>query len=418
MEEFESLQKTNEDALDRYHDEIVKLSAQIPNLNEQICDKRGDPCDNLCGGAGCKHCGGLSCENGAVTKAEKALAYAEDTEKEIKKKEEVAEDLIRSLSQAKTNASEAYKKSEKAFIEADNYLNETKELISQGNDLIANLTNVLNNNTASPDEIRNIAEQTSALNLELDPEEIKALANKIDETVSQLENVEAIIYNTRHDLERVEQLKNQANESRKRAENVLESAQKVVQALNEADLAQKKAKEAISAANEDISLAKSDLEQIDSETGDAQRKASETSNKVNDLSSKLNELQKNFLKNDYDAKEIKQQADQVRDAAHNAHEDATKLRDNYRKANDSLTAKAITSESARERAQQLLQRASKITVETSSKLKELQGMVDIYKTNDKELNDLEKRVEYLNSQMNDYLSKIQSDSVRYRQCTS
>lgn len=113
------------------------------------------------------------------------------------------------------------------------------------------------------------------------------------------------------------------------------------------------------------------------------------------------------------------------------------LRDNYRKANDSLTAKAITSESARERAQQLLQRASKITVETSSKLKELQGefalalvwlvlliicfvagMVDIYKSNDKELNDLEKRVEYLNSQMNEYLSKIQLDSVRYRQCTS
>lgn len=118
------------------------------------------------------------------------------------------------LSQAKTNASEAFKKSEKAFIEAENYLNETKELIYQGNELIANLTNVLNNNTASPDEIRNIAEQTSALNLELDPEEIKALASKIDETVSQLENVETIIYNTRHDLERVEQLKNQANESR------------------------------------------------------------------------------------------------------------------------------------------------------------------------------------------------------------
>lgn len=46
------------------------------------------------------------------------------------------------------------------------------------------------------------------------------------------------------------------------------------------------------------------------------------------------------------------------------------------------------------------------------------GMVDIYKTNDKELTDLEQRVDYLNSQMNDYLSKIQTDSVRYRQCTS
>lgn len=46
------------------------------------------------------------------------------------------------------------------------------------------------------------------------------------------------------------------------------------------------------------------------------------------------------------------------------------------------------------------------------------GMVDIYKTNDKELSDLEKRADLLNGQMNDYLAKIQSDSVRYRQCTS
>lgn len=45
-------------------------------------------------------------------------------------------------------------------------------------------------------------------------------------------------------------------------------------------------------------------------------------------------------------------------------------------------------------------------------------MADIYRTNDKDLNDLEQRINDLNSQMNGYLSKIQSDSVRYRQCTS
>lgn len=91
------------------------------------------------------------------------------------------------------------------------------------------------------------------------------------------------------------------------------------------------------------------------------------------LHGKLNDLQKNFLKNDLDAKDIKKQADLVRDSASNAHEIATQLHDKYRQANDSLSTKALTSESARERAQQLLQRASKITVDTSSKLKELQG---------------------------------------------
>lgn len=42
--------------------------------------------------------------------------------------------------------------------------------------------------------------QTLELNLQLDPEQIKELADKIDETVSQLENVDQIIESTRSDL--------------------------------------------------------------------------------------------------------------------------------------------------------------------------------------------------------------------------
>lgn len=56
--------------------------------------------------------------------------------------------------------------------------------------------------------------QTLELDLELDPEDIKILANKINETVSQLQNVETIISNTRYDLERVENLRNEANISK------------------------------------------------------------------------------------------------------------------------------------------------------------------------------------------------------------
>lgn len=115
------------------------------------------------------------------------------------------------------------------------YLNRTQVLIGEGNDLISNLTKNLNNNAASPNEIKRLAEevrnirvitlnfninpnlnhlQTIALNLQLDPDEIKKLANKIDETVAQLEDVETIIHNTRYDLDRVQRLKESAGNSR------------------------------------------------------------------------------------------------------------------------------------------------------------------------------------------------------------
>lgn len=65
------------------------------------------------------------------------------------------------LSQARTNATEAYRKAELACQAANAYLNRSKALISEGNDLIANLTVILNNNTASPGEIRKLAEEVS-----------------------------------------------------------------------------------------------------------------------------------------------------------------------------------------------------------------------------------------------------------------
>lgn len=97
IDEFNALQEQNRDKLEQNQLILQDLTAKIPDLNEQMCDKRGDPCDNLCGGAGCNQCGGLSCEKGALTRAGKALNYVKDAEKSIKEKEDIADDLIRAV---------------------------------------------------------------------------------------------------------------------------------------------------------------------------------------------------------------------------------------------------------------------------------------------------------------------------------
>lgn len=63
----------------------------------QVCDKAGDPCNELCGGAGCGKCGGLSCDEGAVTKAQNALKFAKDTEKLVQDKETKIGELYRGV---------------------------------------------------------------------------------------------------------------------------------------------------------------------------------------------------------------------------------------------------------------------------------------------------------------------------------
>lgn len=94
------------------------------------------------------------------------------------------------------------------------------------------------------------------------------------------------------------------------------------------------------------------------------------------------------------------------------------LKNNYRQANDSLTDRASSTESARARAQQLLQRASVVTVNTQNKLVQLQSMADTYQYNERELRGLQSRIDELNNEMIGYLEKIQSRSDYYRTCSS
>lgn len=160
------------------------------------------------------------------------------------------------------------------------------------------------------------------------------------------------------------------------------------------------------------------LHQIDGQTGDASKKATDTAKTVDGLSAKLGDLRKKLTKNDLDAKDIRERTEHIKDTANNAHDLASKLRNQYKTANSSLALKAKTSESARERATQLLQRASRITVETTGKLRDLKDMTDIYNTNDHEIEKMEEKITRLNDEMAHYVQVIQSRADGYRQCTS
>ena len=66
----------------------------------KVCDGSGtvSKCDTLCGGAGCHKCGGLSCDMGAVTRAENAFELAKDAENVTREKEGVSKQLLGEVS--------------------------------------------------------------------------------------------------------------------------------------------------------------------------------------------------------------------------------------------------------------------------------------------------------------------------------
>ena len=73
----------NSAALQDIISQIRGLEDDIPGLNRDVCGvetTRDRPCDDLCGGAGCGKCGGLSCQSGALRMAQEAVESAELTQ--------------------------------------------------------------------------------------------------------------------------------------------------------------------------------------------------------------------------------------------------------------------------------------------------------------------------------------------------
>lgn len=414
---FNNTQNENEKKLSDLKEQLHELESQLPKLNEKMCGQESDTCD-ICGGAGCGKCGGISCDQGAVTKAERALEFANKTEHRIKEHELTAEDLFRSISQTKQDTIAARMKANDLYNKANDYKTMTYRITNDSQSLTTELQEFLSNTTTTPAEVRTLANDILKLSISIEPKEITELSQKINTTVSQLTNIENIITETKPDLDKAKALKLNATSANKSANLTLQMANTVLQALDEAQAAQDAAENAIEKAKSDIDAAKEDLSPIATETNEAQRKANHTKDEVEALRIRLGNLQKNILKIESGAEKVKGEADGVVDSAENVEQQARKLRQSFKNVNASLTEQASRTLNSREKAHMLLNRATKLASDTQKQLKELQNMEALYNDHKTELNNLEDKIKNLNIEMTYYLAEITKSSDNYRSCTT
>lgn len=420
-ERYQQIQEDNSKELENLSEKLAKLEDMVPDLNKQVCGKSDtqsdDNCDMLCGGAGCGSCGGLSCENGAARKAEQALGYAQDADKQIRDKDGKAEELFQGVSAAHQETEQANRLVKEALEQAQRAKNTSEVSLNESTSLAKQLEEFLNSDYATPNDISTRASETMRLDIGLEPVQITKLADDINKTIASLTNIDSILMETREDLNAALVLKIRASDTKREATEVLGTAENVVQALDEARVAQEKAEEAIEKANADIAAAEKDLVQIASETTEAQQKANETITDVGKLQSRVRELQTRFLKNSRDVGELKAEADSVvRDGA-TAKQGAAELRTKYDLAASRLEDRSKLSNNARQRAQKILNEASTLAITTSGKLKKLQDMSEVYGSNESQLSDLSARLAELNARMNEYLSVIKQKAEYYSTCT-
>lgn len=92
------MQERNNESLAKLNEKLKSFDTTMPELNLQMCGESVTDCSRICGGAGCGFCGGLSCDVGAVTKANQALDVAKQQAAKIKGHKDEAEQLLRNVS--------------------------------------------------------------------------------------------------------------------------------------------------------------------------------------------------------------------------------------------------------------------------------------------------------------------------------
>ncbi|XP_050582063.1 laminin subunit beta-1 [Bombus affinis] len=411
-------QERNQESLNKINEVLKNFDGIMPGLNLEMCGDNVTDCSSVCGGAGCGFCGGLSCDAGAVTKANQALDVAKKQAAEIKNHKDEAEQLLRNMVQVKRDATAARSNAQDAFNYALRARNLTDTLSKDLADINKRVRNILEEDQPTPAMVRDLANEVLAKNIKLKPDEIKILADRIKSIVGSLTDSEKILADTRDDLQLAEKLKNDADRAKEEAIAKQNLANKVVILLSDAQRAQDRAQAAIDQAERDVRRFENDLEEIAEVTRGAQMQANSTTQTVDSLDARLKQLQTQSVRNDFVLnEEIRVEARKVADEAQKVDAKTKELAMEYRKADEALNSRANKSKGNILRAKKLLQKASELTADTSTKLKDLDGMESVYRDNERMLSDLMAEVDSLNGEMEKYLAEIEQKAQRYKHCT-
>lgn len=416
-----SNQDNNRQALQDILLQIGQLEDKVPELNSAVCDgdtSREKPCDELCGGAGCGRCGGLSCQNGALTKADEAVQSAKQAESILADKDLEAEGVLREVMQLHNDAREAKGEAQAAFDMATAAKERSTNEMDMVKDLSGKVDAFLTDEKASPEQVREVAYQCLNATMTMDNSQIQEIAEKINIAIGSVTDVEQINKDTEGPLAKAKALKNEADLARAEAATQLSRAENVTNSLGLAETAQSEAGNAINEANANIEKSRRHLATIDSEMDVAVEVSTETFDATSELLARQKTLQTVYIANENHVKSAQQAAEKAKLQARRAGDDLYQLNAGFKNVSSNLETKTTSIGTAKDKAVDLQKRANSLANSASNKLTNLFDMEKEYEENERQLKELSDQLLMLNCQMEVHLKVIQDKSDYYRNCQS
>ncbi|CAH0562710.1 unnamed protein product [Brassicogethes aeneus] len=407
--------ETNKNTLIGILDKIKALNKEIPDLNNLVCDGHGDPCDSICGGAGCGSCGNLfSCDDGAKQLAEAAVSFANSTETTLKQKESEANEFIRNVSLVNTEKTKALAQDTFDRINASSSI--SNKTLNEAHALLKNIRDFLAQNHTKPEEMNAIVEQVLSTNMNHSRAEVEKLAKQIKDAVDRLTNTDKIIAATKHHLEKVNLLKAQALDAKEKSKNLLNGAEDIKSSLNKTNQAQKEASDAIDAAWQDYQQVESRLHEIGNKTQEAKTTTSAITTNIQRMKERLNDLQNNITNNGIYADKIINESAHILKNAETTQKEFDQLKKKYADAKNNLHKELSRVKTAKEKSKELITKALSLGAKVTKTQEDIEKLEKTSK--DDVLNHLQNKLDRLIKEMNGHTEELERKVNYYEECTT
>ncbi|XP_029018655.2 laminin subunit beta-1b [Betta splendens] len=388
QKEFDRRHQRNEQKLEKLSNELEKFD--LSPLSEKTCGgaAEGDACSaSPCGGLGCvghdgaAHCGGEGCK-GLHTTSQSALKSAKNLDQEIQAAMQEVDKLSRMVwdasvraNEAKANALEVLKKS-----------NRSKERVEQSNDqlrnLIQDIRDLLTNEKANMSVIEAVANEVLALEMPTSSEKLQELTKEIREKVGTLTSVETILSQSAQDIQAAEALLRQAKTASEQASNKKVAAETVMAALDETVRAQNIVKEAIQLAQNNTKGTMDLVESVDTETAKSELRLGNTTGRLVQLEREIGLLRQNRLEMDQTVDRVERITEKAQVDAEKAQQEfEEKVKDKFEQVEDLMVDKGEAVLQATRKATELQQEAIELLDQSSRKLQRLGELEKSYEAN-------------------------------------
>ncbi|XP_022625413.1 laminin subunit beta-1-like [Seriola dumerili] len=429
----DKLNQTREEFLRRHTEHAQRLddlagelqTLDLSEISHKTCGRPSagqDLCSSSCGGLGCVDsegraaCGGEGCD-GVVTTADGVWRKARESEQEILSAMGEVEKLSKMVSEAKLKADEAKLSAQDILTKT----NTTKHRVDQSNEelrsLIRQIRDFLTQDAADLESIELVANEVLAMQMPTTPAQLQNLTEEIRQKVGELGHVENILLQSAEDIQRAENLLDQARRASEEAADVKDSAQTVKRALEEAQRAQTAASSAIQQAATDIRSTNSLLSSVQSETADAELKLNNATQRLQRLEQDVTLLKDKAVNVTLSTERANQNAASIRQIAEEVKKDLdSDLKDKYATVGQLIGQKAGGVADAKKRAESLQQKAKELLLQASDKLQLLKDLEKSYKDNQRTLEVKAELLVELEAAVKELLQEISHKVTVYSTC--